>query len=115
MIRVVVWSRLHPALKALLCTRIDRLCNQPSGFRLKISTSEVRIKGVMQTLHRIWHRGCRRVGKHRKTNKEQRMVTQKTDSSGSMNTGCGITVTKGGSETLKVRRKPNHEISWTRR
>src|SRR3954469_13602619 len=45
----------------------NRQIMQPTlGFRLKLSTSEVRIKGVMQTLHRIWHRGCRRIRKHRK-------------------------------------------------
>src|SRR3954470_8417253 len=45
----------------------NRQIMQPTlGFRLKISTSEVRIKGVMQTLHRIWRRWCRHVGKHRK-------------------------------------------------
>src|SRR4051812_37763309 len=106
MIRVVVWSRLHPALKALLCTRIDRLCNQLTGFRLKISTSEVRNNGVMQTLHRIWRRGCRRVRTPEGTNKEQRMVPRKTDSSSSMNTGWESTVIQEGSETLKVRRNP---------
>jgi len=38
------------------------------------------------------------------------MVPQQTDFSGSVNTGRSITVTKGGSETLKVQRKPTTRI-----
>src|SRR3954470_5688211 len=88
----------------------NRQIMQPTlGFRLKISTSEVRIKGVMQTLHRIWRRCCRRVRKHRKAREGTREVHQTEDSSDSMKTRCSNTVIRGGSETLKVRRKPNHE------
>src|SRR5215216_7632619 len=38
--------------------------------------------------------------------KEQREAHQTKDSSDSMKTRCSNTVTKGGSETLKVRRNP---------
>ena len=40
------------------------------------------------------------------TNKEQRMVPQIKDHLDSMKSGGRNTITKGGSETLKVRRNP---------
>src|SRR4051812_30560555 len=94
----------------------NRQIMQPTlGFRLKISTSEVRNKGVMQTLHRSWRRGCRSVrnnGRHKQGTKNGNTVDgllkQREHRMGEHRYPRRKRNPEGTTE-------PNHEKSWTRR